>query len=250
MRTHTPLLLAAFTLSCASSGPRAELRADAFKIDQTATLSEDALREILDAPVFLPDRARVGVLQTSNGYDRDLGSPLSSVPQVLAGTLEGSGLFDATTEVATDWPTDSGVAGLRQLGARYRIGYLLLYRERFVDKTWWNAWGWLAPTLVGALVAPNQTLASDGVVEATLFDVRTGTLLFTVFERVHATKIDNVWHDDEKLEAMEKALTAEAAAKLADDVLAKVRRLAALRPATPTVSSAPSPRSPSATQSD
>jgi hypothetical protein len=218
-----------FTWGCATVAPRAELARleDAFKTDQSAVLSEEALHQLVDGPVFLPAGARVGVLQVGAGYDRHPTPP----PEVMNGTLERSGVFDATTEVATDWPTDAGVAGLRQLAARYRVGYLLLYRQRFVEKTWWNGWGWLAPTLIGALVAPNQTLATDGVLEATLFDVRSGTLLFTVYERVHASQNDNVWHDDDKLEAMELALIHDAATRLADDVVAKAKRLAALRPA-------------------
>ena len=40
---------------------------------------------------------------------------------------------------------------------------------------------WLYLTLVGTIVAPSRTLETAGVLEATLFDVRTGTVLFTVY---------------------------------------------------------------------
>jgi hypothetical protein len=237
------LLLALGCLStlvgCAHVGPTATLPRldlgpgpvkDLFRTDTTSTLSEEQLQSILDAPVFLGDKSRVGVLQVSTHYALDTDNLVSGVPAELNQALEKSGLFDACTEVASDWPTDSGVAGLRELAARYRVSYLLLYRQRFAEKTWWNGWGWLAPTVVGALVAPNQTLASDGILEATLFDVRRGTLVFSAFERVHATRNDNVWNDDLKMEAMEKELAEQAAAKLSEQVVDKARRLAALRP--------------------
>ncbi|MCA9513774.1 MAG: hypothetical protein KC635_02420, partial [Myxococcales bacterium] len=64
----------------------------------------------------------------------------------------------------------------------------------------------------------------------TLFDVRTGTLLFTVFERVHHASEENLWQNDRKRRAMKEQLLAEAAKKLADDVLTKTQDLVAARP--------------------
>ena len=42
-----------------------------------------------------------------------------------------------------------------------------------------------------------------GVLEATLFDVRSGTILFTLYERVHARSDETPCDDDRKLRAME-----------------------------------------------
>lgn len=54
-------------------------------------------------------------------------------------------LGQVVSEVTTDWPTDGSIAGLRKLAARYRGEYLLLYRHRFVDRSWTNGWAlsWL-----------------------------------------------------------------------------------------------------------
>jgi hypothetical protein len=86
---------------------------------------------------------------------------------------------------------------------------------------------------LGVLFAPAQTLESAGVLEATLFDVKTGTLLFTVFERVHAESDETVFHNDRKRRLMKEKLLAEAAGKLAAQVVEKSRRLAAARPIPP-----------------
>jgi hypothetical protein len=126
---------------------------------------------------------------------------------------------------------DRGISGLRELAARYRCDYLLIYRHRFVDASYMNpaAWGYL--TVIGALFLPGQTLESAGVLEATLFDVKTGTLLFTAHERVHDQQNVNVWHNELKTQWMKKAMLESATQKLADQVVVKIRRLVAARPA-------------------
>jgi len=144
-------------------------------------------------------------------------------------SLDAAGVFQATSEVSTDWPADASIPGLRELAARYRSGYLLLYRQRFLDETYANAWAWLYPTVIGALVAPSRTLETAGVLEATLFDVRSGTILFTLYERVHARSDETPWDDDRKLRAMKLRLLEQAGAKLAEQVVSKVRHLSALR---------------------
>ena len=203
---------------------------DHFGRDAAGGLTPAQLQELLHGPVYLESGARLGVVAVEGGYEPGSALPLPSVPAELVKSLEGSGEFELATEVTTDWPTDRGVGGLRELAARYRAPYLLLYRQRFVDDSYANAWAITFPTIIGALVTPNQTLETDGVLEATLFDVQSGTLLFTVFERVHDSQIATVWHDDRKVAAMQRALQTKAARALADQVLEKIRRLAALRP--------------------
>lgn len=153
--------------------------------------------------------------------------PLPEVPAELTRALEDAGLFQATSEISADWPVDGDVPGLRELAARYRSGYLLLYRHRFLDDVYANAWAWLYPTVVGAIVAPSRTLETAGVLEATLFDVRSGTILFTVYERVRARSDETPWHEERKLRALKMRLLDEAAGRLAGQIVSKVRHLAA-----------------------
>jgi hypothetical protein len=126
---------------------------------------------------------------------------------------------------------DRGISGLRELAARYRCDYLLIYRHRFVDDSYMNpvAWGYL--TVLGALFLPGHTIETAGVLEATLFDVKTGTLLFTVNERVHEQERVNLWHNELKTQWMKKKMLASATQKLADQVVGKIRRLVVARPA-------------------
>src|SRR5882762_10278789 len=196
----------------------ATLSEDHFRRDRAGGVSEEALRAILDAPVLLDESQRVGIMPVADSYQPELGPPLTMVPAELMRSLDAAGVFQATSEVSTDWPADASIPGLRELAARYRSGYLLLYRQRFIDETYVNAWAWLYPTVIGVLVA-------------TLFDVRSGTILFTLYERVHARSDETPWDDDRKLRAMKLRLLEQGASKLAEQVVSKVRHLSALRQA-------------------
>jgi hypothetical protein len=209
---------------------------DRFKRDTAGSISEEDLHKLLATIPFLDAKSRLGVVPVASGYEPNGEMPLPGVPAELVKALEDSGLFDLATEVSTDFPADRGVSGLRELAARYRAKYLLLYRERFVDRSWTNGWGWTYPTIVGALFAPSQNLETAGVVEATLFDVQTGTLLFTVYQRVHDLRAENLWNNEHKVRAIKEQLLTRAARKLADEVVAKSRRLAAMRPSPPVAS--------------
>jgi hypothetical protein len=208
----------------------APLTENHFTRDRPVGVTEDALREILAAPVFLEEGARLGVLPVETGYEPDPDVPLTAVPAELSEALEGAGLFEVTTEVSTGWPSGRGVGGLRELAARYRSDYLLLYRHRFIDRTYVNEWGVMWLTVLGIFFAPSETLETAGVLEATLFDVKTGTILFTVYERVTSSNDENIWHNDRKRREMKQELLAKAARKLADQVVGKSSRLAAARP--------------------
>jgi hypothetical protein len=202
-----------------------------FSRDRAGSITEAALREVLASPVFLEEKARVGVVPVQGAYALDMDVPLPGVPAALADALDASGEFELASELSTDFPVDRGIAGLRELAARYRCDYLLIYRHRFVDASYANpvAWGYL--TGVGALFLPGNTLESAGVLEATLFDVKTGTLLFTVNERVHGRERVNLWHNELKARWMKKQMLETATQKLADQVVSKIRRLVVARPA-------------------
>lgn len=200
-----------------------------FMRDGAGSISEHDLGRVLSSPVYLKERTRVGVVHVSSGYELEQELPLHTVPRELGRAAEASGLFEVATEVSTDWPADRGVGGLRELAGRYRTEYLLLYRHRFVDRTYTNGWAWTWAAVLPLFVAPASTLESAGVLEATLFDVRTGTILFTVFERVRGEADENLWNRARKRRALQAELLERATGKLAEQVVAKVRRLAAAR---------------------
>jgi hypothetical protein len=244
--TAISLLFVATTLGCgaaraplrASMAPMkvtqprpAPLLANHFKQDKMGNVTEADMRRILSAPVYLEEASRIGVVPVSSGYGLDTGLPVEAVTGQLAGDLASSGFFEVVSEVTTDWPgTPHSIGGLRELATRYRAEYLLLYRHRFVDREWTNAWGWAYMTAVGAFFVPSKTLEAAGVLEATLFDVKTGTLLFTVYERVHQAEDSNLWHNEMKARRMKETLLEKATDKLTAKVLSKVRSLVAARP--------------------
>lgn len=204
-----------------------------FQRDRIGSLSEDKVREILAAPVFLESGARVGIVPVIDRYEPDGGVPLTEVTGALATELADAGFFEVVTEISTDWPSTRSIAGLRELAARYRAEYLLLYRHRFVDRRYINAWGWSWLTLVGGLITPSETLEAAGVLEATLFDVKTGTLLFSAFERVNAEQRATIWHTDRTVRKMQEKLLGGAAERLSGAVQEQLRALVAARPVAP-----------------
>ena len=228
--TARPMLRAELAPLDLRRAPGAVLTENLFRRDGSGSISEEDLKRVLAAPVFVKQGARLGVIQVASGYEPDGQVPLAAVPGELSKALESSGIFEVATEMSTDWPADHGIGGLRELAARYRSEYLILYRHRFVDRTWTNAWGWAYITVVGALVVPAQTLETAGVLEATLFDVQTGSILFTVFERVGSVRTANIWHNDLKRRGMQERLLSQAAGRLAQQVVTRARRLAVRRP--------------------
>ena len=117
------------------------------------------------------------------------------------------------------------------LAARYRTEYVLLYRRRFADVTHANGFAVGFVTLIGALFLPGTTIESAGVLEATLFDVKTGTILFTVHERLRSEAISPPPGVETRLALMHRQMVKDAATKLAEHVLLRCQRLVATRPA-------------------
>lgn len=217
-------------LAVAEAAPAPPIENDYFNRDHTGALTEEDLRALLAAPVFLADETRLGIVPVAVAYEADEEVPLVGVPEVLAEALDNTGFFEVTSEVSTDWPSDRSISGLRELAARYQTRYLLLYRHRFVERRHVNAWSAAWLTVVAIPFVPSQTLETAGVLEATLFDVQTGTLLFTVYERVHAISDENVWGNERKLRRMRERLLDDGAEALADKVVHQVHQLVAARP--------------------
>jgi hypothetical protein len=227
--------LAPLTLGAVQAPP--QLQENHFVRDRMA-LGEAELKQILEAPVFLEEHARIGVLPVRTAYAIDDAIPVEGAPATLTDALDASGLFELASEISAEWPATTGTAGLRELAARYRTEYVLLYRHRFADLTHANGFAAGFVTLVGALFLPGTTVDSAGVLEATLFDVKTGTILFTIHERVRKDAMAPPPAVNGTIEKLHREMVAEAAKKLADQVLARCQRLVASRPAAqPTVTS-------------
>lgn len=200
-----------------------------FARDPGGQLTEDALQKILAAPIELDLPARVGVVPVLTATDWRGPSPDYLVPAGVAPfvtRLRGSEPFTLVTEVMAIPSGALGMEALREVAARYSLRYVILYREviakdRRLNKT---AWGYL--TGVGALVLPGQRHQVYGFIEATLFDVKTGLLLFTTRRAVNGSRNSNVWYQDHKLEQLRAALLGKFAPSLADDVKADLYRFA------------------------
>ena len=221
-----------FTGDAPAAAPApALLKENHFVRDAMGTLGEVELRKILEAPVFLEEKSRLGIVPVSDGYGADGEIPVVGVPGAIAKTLDDTGQFEIVSEVSTDFPATGSIAGLRELAARYRCDYLLLYRHRFVDRVYASGWGWTWATLVGPMIAPANVLEAEGVLEATLFDVKTGTILFTTFERVKEKKEENVLDTERKQKELREKMLADATKKIGRAVVDQIGRLAAARPA-------------------
>jgi len=230
--SRAPLRARLAPMHFAKQTPPKRLTKNHFKGDKTAIISERHMREILDAPVFLEEKARIGIVRVESRYRVDDKLPTHAITDHLRAELQGTGLLDEVTEMTTDWPASSGIPGLRELAARYRCEYLVLYRHRFVDRSWANGWTAMAVFTagLGALFAPVNTIETAGVLEVTLFEVKTGTLLFTSYERVHSLAEENVYQNDRKRRQLKAKLMGTAAKKLARRLVNHTRRLAAHRP--------------------
>jgi hypothetical protein len=192
-------------------------------------MSEADFARILDAPLDVKLPARVGVAALGRAFEPTPPASLEAglvAARALTEALEGSRLVTVASEVETEIPTGGGVEGLRELAARYRAPYLLLYSERFQDRTHANGFAALWPTIIGGLVTPSQTLRGDGVLSVSLLDVRTGTVLFTLREAVSFEAMHLPVGAPGAYRELQRKAADEAAKALAARVLDKFERLA------------------------
>ncbi len=209
--------------------PPVPLDRSLFARDPGGQLTEEALQKILAAPIELDLPARVGVVPVLTATDWRGPSPDYLVPAGVApfvARLRGSEPFTLVTEVMAIPSGALGMESLREIAARYQLRYVILYREVIAKQRRLNrtAWGYL--TGVGALVLPGQRHQVYGFIEATLFDVKTGLLLFTTRRAVNGSKDSNIWYQDHKLDVLRAALLSTFAPALADDVKADLYRFA------------------------
>jgi len=201
-----------------------------FARDPSGQLSEDALQKILAAPIELDLPSRVGVLPIITATDWRGPSPdYEHVPAgtaPLVGRLRKDAAFSLVTEMM---PIPSGALGmeaLRESAARYRLRYIILYREVLAKKQYANVWAWGYATLVGAFFLPGKQQEVYGYIEATMFDVKTGLLMFTTRRAILASKSTNEWRKADKLAMLTSHVTSKFAPDLATDFLLDVRRFA------------------------
>lgn len=183
------------------------------------SLSEASLQKILDQPLELDLPGRIGVLPIVEADDWRGPSPsYDRATPGLSRFAEKLPADDGFAHVTEMMPVPSGALGmeaLREVAARYKLRYLMLYREHVAEGQRANgiAAGYLS--VVGAFVLPGSTLEVDGYAEASLFDVKTGLLLFTVRERLSDERRSNVWQRERKLGDLRQKLAVKAADELA-----------------------------------
>jgi hypothetical protein len=194
-------------------------------------LSEAELQEILASPIDLVFPARVGVVPLAQAFDPDEAPSVhlrGTAADAFARTLRGStGSFSQVSDISTELSHPGGIEGLRVLAARYRLRYLLLYSERFEDASHVNAWAWLYPTLVGIFLTPSMTVASYGLAQVDLLDVRTGTVLFSVMEPMEVDSDQLLVGSDRAHAERQRSAAAEAAKLLAKRVASQTDALVA-----------------------
>ncbi|MBA2541513.1 MAG: hypothetical protein H0V17_17860, partial [Deltaproteobacteria bacterium] len=193
-------------------------------------LTEDALQKILASPIELSLPSRVGVLPISTARDWRGPSPDERVPAGVSNfvdTLRRDAAFSLVTQTMVIPSGALGMEALREVAARYRLRYLLLYREVLARKTRLNPWAAGYATLVGALFLPGQKQEVYGYIEASMFDVKTGLLMFTTRRSITAQQQSNLWYGDAKLDRLASNATSKFSPDLAADVLSDLRRFAA-----------------------
>lgn len=212
------------------AAPPPPLDRSVFARDPNGQLSEDMLQKILAAPIELDLPSRVGILPIITATDWRGPSPdYDHVPAgvpALVKRLRKDAAFSLVTEMM---PIPSGALGmeaLREASARYRLRYVILYREVLAKKHHQNAWTWGYATAIGALFLPGKQHEVYGYIEATMFDVKTGLLMFTTRRAVMGEERSNEWRTKDKLAQLASNTVNKFAPDLAKDFLLDVRRFA------------------------
>ena len=80
--------------------------------------------------------------------------------------------------------------------------------------------------MFGAFFLPGKQQEVYGYIEATMFDVKTGLLMFTTRRGIMASKNSNEWRTADKLDQLASNAVAKFAPDLGTDFLVDVRRFA------------------------
>jgi hypothetical protein len=212
------------------SRPPPPLDRSLFARDPNGQLSEDALQRILASPIELDLPARVGVMPVMTPADWRGPGPDHRVPSgmsTLVDRLRRDAAFSLVTQTMVIPSGALGMEALREVAARYRLRYLILYREVLAKRGSLNPWAWGYATGIGALFLPGQRQEVYGYIEASMFDVKTGLLMFTTRRAIDAAQSSNQWHKRAKLDKLAALATSKFAPDLAGDLLTDLRRFAA-----------------------
>jgi hypothetical protein len=225
-----------------------------FAKDPNGALTEEQIQTILAAPIEIDLPARVGVMPILTATDwRGPGPDYDRVPAGVApfvARLRKAKPFTLVTEIM---PIPSGALGmeaLREVAARYRLRYLVLYREVLTRRRTYNGWAWGFATGIGALFLPGRQHEVFGYIEASMFDIKTGVLMFTSRRAVSGSRSANNWDGGAKIAKLESQLLGKFTPDLAVDVdtdLARYARAAEIENARKTrlaTSSSPSATAP------
>jgi hypothetical protein len=200
-----------------------------FDKSPNGALTEEAIQKILAAPIELELPARVGVLPIMTATDWRGPGPDYRVPSGVAPLVKALRQDKAFSLVTQTMVIPSGALGmeaLREVAARYRLRYLLLYREVLAKGSRFNPWAWGYATVVGAFFLPGKHQEVYGYTEVSMFDVKTGTLMFTTRRAITASQRSNQWHQEVKLDQLAANAIAKFAPDLAYDVRADLRKYA------------------------
>ena len=207
----------------------AKLHRSLFSKDVSGSVSEDDLQKILESSFDLELPARVGVVALAEPFDGEAGGSVAlqgTVAKILTKKLDGSEHVSFATDVSTELPNPSGLEGLRVIAARYRTRYLLIATVTREDVSHLNNWAWLYATGVGVLLAPGQTVATQGLVQASLFDVKNGTVLYTTVEPFETSSQTWLIGGGRQQAEDDGEAVAKATKRLAKKVLVQNNRLA------------------------
>ena len=213
----------------AAPAMNAPLDRSLFARDPNGQISEEALQRIIASPIELDLPARVGVMAVSSASDWRGPGPDAGVPPGLTPLVERlrrDAAFSLVTQTMVIPSGSLGMEALRENAARYRLRYLILYREAIVKHSELGPWAWGYITGVGALFLPGQEHEVYGYMEASMFDVKTGLLMFTTRRAISASERTNNWHTDEKMARLASNALAKFSPELATDLLADLRRFA------------------------
>jgi hypothetical protein len=200
-----------------------------FSKDPHGQLTEDALQKILASPIELSLPSRVGVLPIATARDWRGPSPDERVPAGVANFVEAlrrDAAFSLVTQTMVIPSGALGMEALREVAARYRLRYLMLYREVLAKKTKLNPWASGYATLVGMFFLPGQQHEVYGYIEASMFDVKTGLLMFTTRRSINASEKATMWYGTDKIDRLASIATSKFSPDLAADALSDLRRFA------------------------
>ena len=230
-RSHTTLKVT--ELANVDQGPRRLTHSVFAKPKDRENLKEEDIARVLDAPVEVELPARAGLVVLDAPFSRAAYASLEPgdrAPQMLARSIERSRHFKLVSDISPHLAHGQHVEGLRELAARYRLKYLVVLTRRFADRSHVNGFGWTWLSVVGIPFAPAYTVRTEGLFEASLMDVRTGTFLFTTQVHAQAWKRDTPFAAERVLTRLQRTASLEAVKVLARRFMARCDRLVPARP--------------------